>query len=283
MSLSAPFIARPVGTTLLTIAVALAGAIALSRPAGLAAAAGRLPDHSGQRVAARRQPRDDGLVGRDAARAAVRAHRRHHRDDLGEPARLDRDHAAVRSEPQHRRRRARRAGRDQRRARPAAAEPAEQSDLSQGQSGRRADSAPGADVRRHSCAADVRRGLVDPAAEAVAGPRRRPGERRRRRAAGGARRRESDRAEQLRPRPRRRADTAGHRQRQRAERNPGRSDADLVAQHDRSAVQGRPVPAARAQLSQRRRAAPVRRGDGLRLGRGRPRTPATPTASRRCC
>ena len=52
------------------------------------------------------------------------------------------DHAAVRSRPQHRRRRARRAGGDQRRARPAAGEPAEQPDLPQGQPGRRADHDP---------------------------------------------------------------------------------------------------------------------------------------------
>ena len=170
VSLSAPFIARPIGTTLLTIAVGLAGVIALSRPAGVAAAAGGLPDDSGQRQPARREPRHDGLVGRDAARAAVRPHRRHHRDDVDEPARLDADHDAVRLEPEHRRRRTRRARGDQRRARTAAAEPAEQPVLPQDEPGRRADPAcsrmtsdvdPGAaDVRRRprrSCSRRSRR------------------------------------------------------------------------------------------------------------------------------
>ena len=51
MSLSAPFIRRPVATTLLTIAIALAGVVALPLPAGLAAAAGRVPDDPGLRRA----------------------------------------------------------------------------------------------------------------------------------------------------------------------------------------------------------------------------------------
>ena len=42
-----------------------------------------------QREPAGRQPGDDGVVGGDAARAAVRAHRRRHRDDLDQLARLD--------------------------------------------------------------------------------------------------------------------------------------------------------------------------------------------------
>ena len=79
------------------------------------------PTISGQRGAARREPRDDGVGGGDAARAPLRPHRRPHRDDLDELARLDvsitlqfdldRDVDA---------RRARRAGRDQRRGRRAA-------------------------------------------------------------------------------------------------------------------------------------------------------------------
>jgi multidrug efflux pump len=86
MSLSSPFIKRPIATTLLTAAVALAG-IAPSRSAGLAAAAGRLSDDLGLGLAAGREPGDHGLVGRDAARARVRADRRGHRDDGAEHAR----------------------------------------------------------------------------------------------------------------------------------------------------------------------------------------------------
>jgi multidrug efflux pump len=81
MSLSTPFIHRPVGTTLLTIAVALAGALAY-----LFLPVSPLPQVDFPtiqvRPPARRQPRDDGVGGRHAAGAAVRAHRRHHGDDL---------------------------------------------------------------------------------------------------------------------------------------------------------------------------------------------------------
>ena len=51
--------------------------------------AGGLPHHLGQRQPPRRQPGDDGLGGGHAARAALRAHRRAHRDDLHELARVD--------------------------------------------------------------------------------------------------------------------------------------------------------------------------------------------------
>ena len=61
----------------------------LPLPAGVAAAAGRLPHDPGLGRSARRQPGDDGLVGGDAARAPVRPHRRRHRDDVDELARLD--------------------------------------------------------------------------------------------------------------------------------------------------------------------------------------------------
>ena len=115
-------------TTLLTVGIALAGAARLLAAAGLAAAAGRLPDDLGVGAAAGREPGDDGDGRRDAARARARPHRRRHRDDLVELARLDARHAAVRPRPRHRRRGARRAGGDQRRARAAAGRPAEQPD-----------------------------------------------------------------------------------------------------------------------------------------------------------
>ena len=59
-SVSALFIRRPVATTLLTIGVALAGLLAFAAPAGVAAAAGRFPDHLGLGQHAGRQPRHDG-------------------------------------------------------------------------------------------------------------------------------------------------------------------------------------------------------------------------------
>ena len=62
----------------------------LHAAAGGAAAAGGLPHHQRQRRPARRQPRDHGLGGGHAARAALRPHRRPHRDHLDELARRDR-------------------------------------------------------------------------------------------------------------------------------------------------------------------------------------------------
>ena len=105
----------------------------LPASSGLAAAAGRVPDNPGLGRTAWRQSGDDGVVGGDAARTAIRTHRRRDGDDFGQPARLDPDRAAVRPLARHRRRRARRAGRDQRRAKSVAREPAEQPELSEGQ------------------------------------------------------------------------------------------------------------------------------------------------------
>ena len=78
----------------------------LSVAAGGAAAAGRFPDHQRQRQVSRRQPGDHGDHGGAAAGAAVRADPRRRADDLGQRAGADADHAAVRPQPQHRRRRA---------------------------------------------------------------------------------------------------------------------------------------------------------------------------------
>ena len=108
VNLSAPFIRRPVATTLLTIGIALAGFVAYLQAAGVAAAAGRFSDHLGVGVDAGRQPRDDGDDRGDAARTPSRHHRRCHRNDLDEHGRQCPHHAAVRPRPRHRRRRARR-------------------------------------------------------------------------------------------------------------------------------------------------------------------------------
>ena len=86
-------------------------------------------------------------VGRDAARAAVRPHRRRHRDDLVQRPGQHQHHPAVRSEPRHRRRRARRAGRHQRRARAAARRTCRTiPTYRKVNPGRRADPDPGADL-----------------------------------------------------------------------------------------------------------------------------------------
>ena len=122
---SAIFIRRPVGTTLLTLGLALAGLAAF-----LQLPVAPLPqvDYPTIVVSAQmagREPGDDGDERRDPARALSRGHRRCHRDDLVEHGRLDPHHAAIRAQPRHRGSRARRAGRDQRRARRPAGEPAE--------------------------------------------------------------------------------------------------------------------------------------------------------------
>ena len=57
MNISAPFIHRPVATTLLTVAIAIAGVDCVPGAAGVAAAAGGFPDHLGERGSARRQRR----------------------------------------------------------------------------------------------------------------------------------------------------------------------------------------------------------------------------------
>ena len=58
----------------------------LRPPAGERSAQRGLPDHPGHRLAARRQPGDDGLGGGHAAGAAVHDDRRHRLDDVDERA-----------------------------------------------------------------------------------------------------------------------------------------------------------------------------------------------------
>ena len=124
------FIRRPVATIAADDRHRLRRAARLFATAGLAAAAGRLPDHLGAGEHAGREPGHDGDLGRRAARAPSRPDRRRQRDDVAEHARLDPHHAAVRPRPRHRRRGARRAGGDRRRARRPADQPAPEPDLS---------------------------------------------------------------------------------------------------------------------------------------------------------
>ena len=154
----------------------------------------------------------------------------------------------------------------------------------EGQSGRRADPEAGADVGRRRQAADVRPGVVDPAAEDRAGPRRRPGGRRRRRAAGGARRRQSDGAEQLRARPRRRPQAARRAPMPTSRRasSPTASRTWSLATTDQlfKAKDYRPLVLAYSD------GAALQLADVGQRRRTRSRTSATPgspTASRRCC
>ena len=96
----------------------------LSEAAGGAAAAGRFPDDLGVCDDAGGEPGHDGDDRGDAARTPSRHHCRRHRNDLAEHGRHDPDHAAIRSQPEYRRRRARCSGGDQRGARGSADQPA---------------------------------------------------------------------------------------------------------------------------------------------------------------
>ena len=112
MNIVEPFIRRPIMTTLVMAAILLFGllgyrALAVSDLPNVdfptiqvsASLPGANPDTMAAAVAT-------------AAREAVLDDRGHRLDDLAEPSRQHAHHAAIRSEPQYRRRRAGRAGRD---------------------------------------------------------------------------------------------------------------------------------------------------------------------------
>ncbi len=124
MNISAPFIRRPVATTLLTVAIAIAGAIAFNVLPVSPLPQVDFPTISVSASLARSQRGDHGLLRRHAAGAAVRPHRRRHGDDLREQSRHHLHHHPVRPQPQYRRRGARRRSRHQRRAHLSAGQPA---------------------------------------------------------------------------------------------------------------------------------------------------------------
>ena len=113
MNPSALFIHRPVATSLLMIAIMLVGLVGYPVPAALGAAGSRLPDHPGADLPARRQPRSDDHVGHRAAGTPVRPDAGPQPDVVGQFGRRLDHHAAIRSQPQSRHRRAGGAGRDQ--------------------------------------------------------------------------------------------------------------------------------------------------------------------------
>ena len=112
MNISAPFITRPIATTLLMAAFTLCWHRGLLLSAGRAAAAGRLPHHPGFGAASGRKRRDHGVVGRQSSRAAVRADRRGDAAHVHQHARQYADQHPVRAEQEHRRGGAGRAGGD---------------------------------------------------------------------------------------------------------------------------------------------------------------------------
>ena len=89
MSLSAPFIHRPVATVLLTAAIALAGAVAFRSLPVSPLPQIDFPTISVAGDFAGSKSRDHGFVSRDTAGAAVRADRRRDGNDVSELSRFD--------------------------------------------------------------------------------------------------------------------------------------------------------------------------------------------------
>ncbi len=112
-----------------------------------APAAGRLSNHSGHRHACRRQRRDHGVIGGDAAGAAARPDSRRYRDDLIQRARRHLGHGSVRPQPQHRPCRPGCAGGDHGCRQDTAADDDDAADLQEAQSSRCADPGPCGPVR----------------------------------------------------------------------------------------------------------------------------------------
>ena len=82
MSISAPFIRRPIGTALLAIGLALAGIVAYFALPVAPLPQRRFPDHRGLRQPARRRPGHHVVLRRGAAGAASRRDRRRDGDDF---------------------------------------------------------------------------------------------------------------------------------------------------------------------------------------------------------
>jgi multidrug efflux pump subunit AcrB len=105
MNISEVCIRRPIATSLLMAALALVGIVAFPLLPVAPLPQVDFPTIQITATVLRRQPRDHGRDRRHAARAAVRPDRRRQPNELGEFARLERGHAAIRSQSQYRRRR----------------------------------------------------------------------------------------------------------------------------------------------------------------------------------
>ena len=140
--------------------------------------------------------------------------------------------------------------------------------VSQGQSRRCADHDPGAHVGDDDAGADVRRRVDDHRAEALAARGRGPGPGRRQLASRGARRDQPAGALQVRHRLRGRAHGARVGQRQPPERRRRRRRAQLADRRQRPGEDRPRVPAADRRLSQRRPGGAHRRRGGRRLRAG---------------
>ena len=168
MSLSEPFIRRPVATTLLTAGIALAGITAfgvlpvaplpnVDSPAISVSA--QLPGASPEIMASSVATPLERHLGAIADVTDMTSNERCRHDERA---------ADVRAEPRHRRRGARRAGRDRRRARGPAVRDDAQSELPQAQHREPAHPFARADFARADARADLRRGRRRRVAETVA-------------------------------------------------------------------------------------------------------------------
>ena len=132
MNISAPFISRPVATTLLTVAIALAGAVAFEVLPVSPLPEVDFPTISVSASLPGASARHYGVVRRHSAGAAARSNCGCNGDDLRQHAGQHIAHHSVRPQPQYRWRGARCGGRYQCGANLSAHQPARQSDLSQG-------------------------------------------------------------------------------------------------------------------------------------------------------
>ena len=96
MNFSALFIQRPIATSLLTVAIVMAGAIGYILLPEAPLPQVDFPTIQVNAGSSGRKPRKHGVFGHDTARTAIRPDCGHHRDDVDEPVGVHLDHAAVR-------------------------------------------------------------------------------------------------------------------------------------------------------------------------------------------
>ena len=202
MNISAPFIERPIATSLLTVALLLAGGVAFPHiPVAplpeveyptINVFSG-LPGASPETMASSVATPLERMFGRIAGITQMTSISQLGNTSIVMQFDLDR---------KRRCRRTRRSGGHQCRARPATREPSEQSDLAQGKPSRIRDFGFGADVGNRHPAAALRRGRVHFGAEDTADRRHRAGQPGRQFAAGSPRRGQPDAVEQARRRAR---------------------------------------------------------------------------------
>ena len=260
MNPSRLFILRPVATTLLMVAIVLAGFVAYRQLPDLRPAAGRLPDDPGVHVLPGREPGGDGLVGHRAAGAPVRPDPGPQADVVDELRRRLGGDAAVRSRASARRRGAGRAGGDQCVLESRPAGPSRAAGLQQGEPGRRADPDAGVGFEDPAAAGNPESRRHAPGAEALADLGRRSRDAVGRTAAGRAGAGQPQGARRQQSRPRGRAHRDRGREREEGEGQLRRPEPVVHDRRERSAALGRRISPDRGRLPQRRAAPSVGRG-----------------------